>query len=347
MKEGGRGSSGGRHRVRGALVITEMALAFVLLTGAGLLIRSFFAMQQVDTGFDSTNVLTAGLAIPDRKFPDPAQLNAYLRQIVGSVEALPGVRDVALTSALPMRGWGYGMPFQRADQPIVDRANRKACFFKMVSPSYFRALGMRLRKGRHLSDREAKGGPPVTVINENMARLYFKGEEPIGKRILVQDIVPGKTQLGEEIPWEIVGVVADEKVGSLDGRGDNPGMYVSNEQSPVYYQALVIRAAVNPAGLTQALSKAIHEIDKDQSVNEVKTLDQIKTESTASNRLQSLLLSVFASIAVLLAAIGIYGVISYTVEQRTHEIGIRGALGASGSDVLRLIPRSGMSLAGI
>ena len=249
MKEGGRGtSSGGRHKVRGALVVTEVALAFVLLTGAGLLIRSFFQMQQVDTGFDSTNVLTAGLPIPDKRFPDPAQLNAYLRQVVSNVEALPGVRDVALTSALPMQGWGYGMPFQRADKPMVDRANRRACFFKMVSPSYFRALGMKLRKGRPLGDHDAKGAPPVTVINETMARLYFKDEEPMGKRILVQEIVPGKTQLGPEIPWEIVGVVADEKVDNLDSRGDNPGMYVSNDQSPVFFQALVVRTAMDPAG---------------------------------------------------------------------------------------------------
>jgi putative ABC transport system permease protein len=348
MKEGGRGaSSGGRHRVRGALVVTEMALAFVLLTGAGLLIRSFFQMQQVDTGFDSTHVLTAGLPIPDKRFPDPAQLNAYLRQIVSNVEALPGVRDVALTSALPMQGWGYGMPFQRADKPIVDRANRRACFFKMVSASYFRTLGMKLRKGRPLGDHDVKGGPPVTVINESMARLYFKDEEPTGKRILVQEIVPGKTQLGPEIPWEIVGVVADEKVDNLDSRGDNPGMYVSNDQSPVFSQAVVVRTAMDPAGLTLALAKAVHEINKDQTLTEVKTLETIKAESMASNRLRSMLLTVFAAIAVLLAAIGIYGVISYSVEQRTHEIGIRAALGASRADLLRLILRSGMLLAGI
>ena len=124
------------------------------------------------------------------------------------------------------------MPFQRADKPIVDRANRRACFFKMVSPSYFRALGMKVRKGRPLGDHDTKGAPPVTVINETMARLYFKDEEPVGKRILVQEIVPGKTQLGPEIPWEVVGVVADEKVNNVDSRGDNPGMYVSNYQSP-------------------------------------------------------------------------------------------------------------------
>jgi putative ABC transport system permease protein len=348
MKEGGRGaSSGGRHNVRGALVVTEVALAFLLLTGAGLLIRSFFQMQQVDTGFDSTNVLTAGLPIPDKRFPDPEQLNAYLRQVVGKIESLPGVRDVALTSALPMQGWGYGMPFQRADKPMVDRANRRACFFKMVSPSYFRTLGMRLRKGRPLSDHDAKGAPPVAVVNETMARLYFKDEDPLGKRILVQEIVPGKTQLGPEIPWEVVGVVADEKVNSIDSRGDNPGMYVSNGQSPVYSQALVLRAAVDPSGLRKAISRAIHEINKDQALTEVRTLDQIKAESMAPNRLRSLLLTVFASIAVLLAAIGIYGVISYSVEQRTREIGIRAALGASRGDLLRMTLRSGMLMAGI
>ena len=180
MKEGGRGtSSGGRQKVRGALVVTEMALAFVLLTGAGLLIRSFFQMQQVDTGFESTHVLTAGLPIPDKRFPDPAQLNAYLRQIVSNVEALPGVRDVALTSALPMQGWGYGMPFQRADKPMVDRANRRACFFKMVEPVLFPRTRHETAQGRPLGDHDAKGATPVTVINESMARLHFKDEEPM------------------------------------------------------------------------------------------------------------------------------------------------------------------------
>jgi putative ABC transport system permease protein len=348
MKEGGRGaSSGNRHRVRGVLVVTEVALAFMLLTGAGLLIRSFFQMQQVDTGFIATNVLTAGLPINEKRFPDPAQLNAYLRQIVTDVEALPGVRDVALTSALPMQGWGYGMPFQRADKPIVDRANRRGCFFKMVSPSYFRALGMRLRKGRPLGDRDGKGAPPAAVINETMARLHFQGEEPLGKRILVQEIVPGKTQLGPEIAWEVVGVVADERVTNIDNRRDNPGMYVSNEQSPVYFQSLVIRTAMSPSGLKIALNRAVHAINKDQTLTSVKTLEEVKSESMASNRLRSMLLAVFAVIAVLLAAIGIYGVLSHSVEQRTHEIGIRAALGASRGDLLRLIFRGGMLMAGI
>ncbi len=181
MKEGARGSGtgAGKHRLRGALVVTEVALAFLLLTGSGLLIRSFFEMQNVDTGFRSENVITAGLPLSDKRYKTADDLNTYLRQVVANVQNLPGVGDVALTSALPMQGWGYGMPFQRADKPIVDRANRKGCFFKMVSASYFRAIGMTLRQGRALSDRDTKGALPVTVINETMARKYFSGRTPL------------------------------------------------------------------------------------------------------------------------------------------------------------------------
>ena len=349
IKEGGRGASAGgiRQRIRGALVVSEVALAFVLLTSAGLLIRSFFQILQVDAGFDSTNVLTAGLPISDKRFPDPMQLNAYLRQIREGIQALPGVRDVAVTSALPMQGWGYGMPFQIAGRPMVDRANRQACFFKMVSPSYFPTLGMKLRKGRGLGDHDLKGTPPVTVINETMAKKYFPGKEPVGERILIQEIVPGKTQLGPEIPWEVVGVVADEKVSNLGDKSDNPGVYVSNEQSPVSFQSLVIRGAMDTSRLQQAIGKAVKDIDKDQPLTDIQTLERIKSESMASDRLESLLLAVFAGIAMLLSAIGIYGVISYTVAQRTHELGIRAALGASAANLLGLVLRGGMLMTGL
>ncbi|MBZ5618460.1 MAG: ABC transporter permease [Acidobacteriia bacterium] len=348
MKEGGRGSTtgGARRLVRSALVVAEVALAFMLLSGAGLLLRSFQRLMLVDAGFDITNVITAGLPVSNKKIPDSDRLNARYREIVAAVEALPGVRDAALTSVLPLEGWSYGMPFQIAGQPLVDVSHRPGCFFKMVSPSYFSTLGIKLRRGRALSDRDGKGAPPATVINETFAKRYFKQQDPIGQRILIQEIVPGKTQLGPEIPWQVVGVIADEKIGGLNDN-DSAGVYVSNEQSPLYGMTLIVRTAMDPLTLDRALREAIHGIDKDQPLTDVRTLEQVRTESVASDRLQTRLLGIFAGAAMLLAAIGIYGVISYAVTQRTHEIGIRAALGASTGNLLRLVLSSGMLLAAI
>ena len=346
LKQGGGGTSaGGSHtRMRSGLVVAEIALAFVLLTSAGLLIRSLDHLSRVDPGFDATNVLTFRLPVSDKRLPDPAGLNSYLREIGTRLRALPGVTDVALTSALPMQGWGYGMPFQIADRPTVDRSNRKACFFKMVSASYFHTLGIRLRQGRTLADTDLHGTPPVTVINEAMAKQQFPGENPIGKRILVQEIVPGKTQLGDEIPWEVVGVVADEKVGGLEDISAPLGMYVSNEQSANYGQAVLIRSATDTALLREAAKKAVHEISRDQVLPGMRTLDDIKTQSLGNSRFLAMLLGIFAGISLLLAAVGIYGVISYSMTQRTREIGIRMALGASRGNILRLVLGHGLTL---
>jgi putative ABC transport system permease protein len=289
-------------------------------------------------------VLTAALPIATAQYPDPAALNAYLDSIRAALEGAPGITGVALTTALPLRGWGYGMPYQVAGRDIVDRARRPAAFFKMVTPSYFATLGINLRRGRTLSETDTAGAPPVAVINETFAKREFADVDPVGQRLLVQQIIPGQTGLGEEVAWEIVGVIADEKIGGLDDTGSG-GMYVSYRQSPAYGMSLAVRAAIDVAGLQGVVRAAIDSVNKNQALTRVLTLEQIERDSMSAQRVQSVLYGVFATIALLLAAVGIYGVISYSVVQRTHEMGIRSALGANGATLRRLVFRGGMRLA--
>jgi putative ABC transport system permease protein len=345
LKEGGHGTTAGSpgRRMRGVLVVAEIALAFVLLVASGLLLRSVLKLLHIDPGFNATNVLTANLPINQEQHPDPVELNAYLASISAAVEAVPGVRATAMTSALPLQGWGFGVPYSIAGREASTRANRRPAFFKIVSPSYFDALGIKLLAGRVLSDKDMAGGPPVALINETFAKREFPGEDPIGRRIVVREIVPGKTELGQEIAWEIVGVIAGEKITGL-GDEISAGMYVSNRQSPTYSINLVVRAGMPPQSLQRGIRSAIDGVNRDQALSDVRTLEQIVDQSMLANRVTSTILVVFAAIALLLAALGIYGVISYSAAQRTHEMGIRAALGASAGNLRALIFLGGMRL---
>jgi putative ABC transport system permease protein len=346
LKEGGPGTTVGSpgQRMRRALVVAEVALAFVLLVASGLLMRSLFKLLHIDPGFNATNVLTASLPTSQEQHPDPVELNAYLASISAAVEAVPGVRETAMTSALPLQGWGYGVPYSIAGRELMDRAYRRPAFFKIISPSYFHALGIKLLSGRVLSDSDKAGAPPVVLINETLAKREFRDENPIGRRILVREIVPGKTEFGREIAWEIVGVIAGEKITGL-GDEISAGMYVSNQQNPTYGINLIVRAGMPPESLQRAVRSAVDRVNRDQALSDVRTLEQIVDQSMLGNRVVGTLLAAFASIALLLAAVGIYGVISYTAAQRAHEMGIRAALGASAGNLRMLILRGGMRLA--
>jgi putative ABC transport system permease protein len=341
MKQAGSGLSAGRkrQRMRSVLVSIEVMLAFVLLTGAGLLLRSFSQLQKVDMRVaDPANVTVAWMPIPDKRFSTPELFLGYFHQIVDRLRALPGVSDVALRD-------GSSRFFQIADKPPVDQANQQACDFTMVTPSYSRTLGERLIKGRLLNDRDVKGAAQVTVINETMARKYFPDEDPIGKRILIPAMPFGEKQLGREIPWEVVGVIADARFVSPHKTDDHLGVYVTIEQSPrsTNVLQLYIRSAIDPALLQQAIRNAVYESYPEQVVMNMTTKQQMQASFTVGDRFHLVMLGIFASIALMLAVIGIYGVVSYSVTQRTHEIGIRAALGANSGNIMGLVLRSGMA----
>jgi putative ABC transport system permease protein len=345
LKEGGRGTSGDRvrRRVRSGLVVVEIALAFILLAGAGLLIRSFVSLQRVDPGFDATNVLTMGLPMPERLFVNGERANRHIERVLTRLAGVPGVGDAAFTSMLPLQGWGYAMPCVIAGRPAGDPNAGGVCYYKMVTPSYFSTLRMRLERGRGLKPTDIKAAPPALVVNRTFVNRYLAAADPIGQRVLIKEIIPGRRELGPEIAWEIVGVVADEAVNPVDQEA-GPGVYVSIAQNPMIGGNLLLRTDVDPLVLQSAVRAAIREVDPMQAITDLRSLEEVRDRTMSPHRLRTFLLATFASIALLLATIGIYGVISYSVAQRTHEIGVRAALGASTGRLLGMVLGQGLTL---
>jgi putative ABC transport system permease protein len=338
LKEGGRAGAEGarRDRTRGLLVVSEIALSFMLLVGAGLLVRSFMRLREVSPGFDPAGVLAMRLSVPGAKYPAGAERAQFFGQALEKLRSLPGVESAGAVLSLPLGGdtFNVGRSFIREGRPATPEESQGASYV-VATPGYFPTLRIPLKAGRVFDDRDTEKSPMVVVVNETMARKFWPGESPVGKRITVWR--------DEKFPREVVGVVGDT-LASLDAPS-GPQMYVPFAQDANWGGlSIVVRSPAAPSSLAPAARAAIHSLDSSLPVYNARPMEDVVAASVAERRASALLVSAFALVALALAATGILGVMSYTVTQRTHEIGIRLALGAQRGDILRLVVGRGLLL---
>lgn len=339
LKQGTRGSTegGARGRLRSALVVLEVTFALMLLGGAGLLARSFMQLAHVDPGFTPENATLLQLSLPQKKYAMPEQQTAFADALLERVKVLPGVQWAGITHSMPLLG-GYVLTFSIEGRPPIAPSDQPSASYYAVTPDYFRAMGIRLIRGRTFTPRDDAKAPRVAIINEAFARQFFPNEDPIGKRIDID--------LGPDAWREIVGIVGDIKQNGPD-QATSAQSYEPFAQKPFSSIDLVIRTKGAPTALLGALRPAVYAVDKDQPVGAIRPLEEILADSIARQRFAMTLLSVFSVVALVIAAVGIYGVMAYNVVQRTGEFGIRMALGAQQRDVLRLVLMQGGKLIGL